>query len=760
MIPWICLSAAIVLILCPLHTSSRSYSNGLIFYELKTHRPYLPPTVSVSRGRNLASVKYSEKGSIWSTFGQPCECNGPTCGCCAGLKVDQYRFDQKVCANVSFVPHLEEAQLEVFLNGRPSSKYGISVRNPAPFCIPVMMGVPMAMCVQMTDVTVVGNNLNMCMDFVVRMATTDLFEMHFQCMRMGLDGLQYVDKNGNPVLPVGDGQSDDPEEYEYAELEDQPEEYPYQEDVKEEAPTQGYQSDNNLQQMNTTLTTGQVEEDEKEENQSMGYQPLITNNQAQKIEPQLNLEELSYQPQKNQTLSEPSKQNQVEKEEGTQNEESGYQTLGQIKVEDQKEEKPAKKQPEIQQPSENTLDEKEPMGYQPPVAMDPHKVPEEQHLSEDLQEEEEKTLESEGDHQEDEELEDVEPLPIESEMLMASDQSEEAPLEEEAEETPAEDAKETAAEAAEKEKETETDSQQETPDNDNGYGESGLRPSQVIETITNSIKATEAPTTTTTATITKIPTTTTKIPTAATTFNKPNIGIDDTNNGEKTVEAEGEKTVEEPEKEGETSEEGEAEDDEEDSTTVAVEMENDSDNEINVDDDDEVEKKNRVKEPPSQVKKGETKQEEAAEEKAEEGVQKEEREPEKEVKASHEEKVNPNDTAAEEDEDKEEEGEDGEDEEEEGEEDEDDEEEEEEDDEKEEGEVDAAEESAEAAKPEESAVKIDENGNGYENAYANANENASGNAYGNANATPAAKSLSRRRRLRTRRLPRPLRKHH
>lgn len=665
-----------------------------------------------------------------------------------------------VCANVSFVPHLEEAQLEVFLNGRPSSKYGISVRNPAPFCIPIMMGVPMAMCVQMTDVTVVGNNLNMCMDFVVRMATTDLFEMHFQCMRMGLDGLQYVDKNGKPVLPMGDGQSDDPEEYEYAELEDQPEEYPYQEDVKEEAPSQGYQPDNNQQQKNTTLTTDQVKEDEMEKNQSMGYQPLIINNQAQKIEPQLNLEELIYQPQKNQTLSEPAKQDQVDKEEDTQNEESGYQTLGQIKVEDQKEEKPAEKQPDIQQPSENTLDEDEPMGYQPPMAMVPQKVPEEQPLAEDLQEEEEKTLEGEGDHQEDEELEDVEPLPIESEMLMASDQAEEAPFEEEAEETPAEDAKETAAEAAEKEKETGTESEQETPDNDNGYGESGLRPSQVIETITNSIKATEAPTTTTTttATITKIPTTTTKMPTTATTFNKPNIVIDGTNNGEKTVEAEGEKTVEEPEKEGELSEEGDAEDDEEDSTTVAVEMENDSDNEINVDDDDEVEKKNRVKEPPSQVKKEEKKQEEGAEEKSEEGVQKEEIEPEKEVKASHEEKVNPNDTAAEEDEDNEEE-EDGEDEE--GEEDEDDEEEEdEEDDEKEEGEVDAAEESAEAAKPEESAVKIDENGNGYENAYANANENASGNAYGNANATPAAKSLSRRRRLRTRRLPRPLRKHH
>lgn len=92
---FICLASLLLLASLLASTEARSYSNGLIFYELATHTPYLPPTVSVSRGRNLASVKYSEKGSIWSTFGQPCNCHGAACGCCAGLKVDQYKFDQK-----------------------------------------------------------------------------------------------------------------------------------------------------------------------------------------------------------------------------------------------------------------------------------------------------------------------------------------------------------------------------------------------------------------------------------------------------------------------------------------------------------------------------------------------------------------------------------------------------------------------------------------------------------------------------------------
>ncbi|KNC29100.1 hypothetical protein FF38_03887 [Lucilia cuprina] len=83
------LSSSILLVEC------RSYNNGLIFYNLENHNTYLPPTISVSRGRGLAKFKYSARGSIWSTFGKPCDCEGPLCGCCVGIKVKQYNFDQK-----------------------------------------------------------------------------------------------------------------------------------------------------------------------------------------------------------------------------------------------------------------------------------------------------------------------------------------------------------------------------------------------------------------------------------------------------------------------------------------------------------------------------------------------------------------------------------------------------------------------------------------------------------------------------------------
>ncbi|KAH8408901.1 hypothetical protein KR009_003620 [Drosophila setifemur] len=678
----------LVLVLCPSSVYSRSYSNGLIFYELNSHTPYLPPTVSVSRGRNLASVKYSEKGSIWSTFGQPCECSGPICGCCAGLKVDQYQFDQKVCANVTFVPRLEEAQLEVYLNGRPSSKYGISLRNPSPFCIPVMMGVPMAMCVQMTDVMMVGNNLNMCMDFVVRMATTDLFEMHFQCMRMGLDGLQYVDKNGKPVLPsngqqaddeVVDGDGDDEEEEygEYAELEQDP--------SQEDQPL-GYPIPNLVQPVANEILKV---EDHPKEDQLQSYKPIAHPSlvyQLQKIPPQKieaqkietpNIEAQKIEAQKIQ----PPKEDGLKEEQLGSDEPINYQPP-MVDLHQEIEPQPTN---EVQ-PMEDQLKQDQP---QEDLQQDKNEV--DNYYQPQMEKEEgvggkDDDKEKEGNGEEDLQ---PEPLPIESEMLMASDQVKDPAIQEEVEDeeeakekekTPTMQEKESEMETekeTESEKESETESEKEpekereketeketdpekeseleketeTEPETDGLDNNNYSESQVIETLTDSIKPVEAtkipatPTTqmpvSSTTTTVKI---TTNITTDATTNKQPNFVV--TNNGEEAEtevkksteeEEEGEETAEDAEEEAEGD--GEEEEDEEaeavETTSVAVEVENDSNNEINVDDDgdDGGEKKSQVREPQTKVE-GDQKEREEGEvvaQKVEKKVEKSaEKEPENE----------------------------------------------------------------------------------------------------------------------------------
>ncbi|XP_046802551.1 myb-like protein X [Lucilia cuprina] len=212
------LSSSILLVEC------RSYNNGLIFYNLENHNTYLPPTISVSRGRGLAKFKYSARGSIWSTFGKPCDCEGPLCGCCVGIKVKQYNFDQKMCVNVSYVRPKDEIQMEVFLSDTATAKYGIAARNPSPLCVPIMMGIPMSMCVQMSNIAVQGDNLNMCMDFLVRLASTQLFEMHFQCMKVGLQGASWVGPDGQPVIPSNESKIKDRDSKESEEYYDEAEE--------------------------------------------------------------------------------------------------------------------------------------------------------------------------------------------------------------------------------------------------------------------------------------------------------------------------------------------------------------------------------------------------------------------------------------------------------------------------------------------------------------------------------------------------------
>lgn len=108
-----------------------------------------------------------------------------------------------VCANVAYrrQQRHREILLDVLLDERATVRYGISARNPSPFCIPIMLGIPMSMCVQLSNIAVIGNNLNICMDFMVNMGTAQLLQMHFQCMMVGAQGLQWVDTEGQSVIP-------------------------------------------------------------------------------------------------------------------------------------------------------------------------------------------------------------------------------------------------------------------------------------------------------------------------------------------------------------------------------------------------------------------------------------------------------------------------------------------------------------------------------------------------------------------------------
>lgn len=68
----------------------------IMFYDWNSKDVLTPPTVSVIPGSDNDSFNMSSFVNIRLPFiGQPCGCYELNCGCCAGMMVQQFNFDQK-----------------------------------------------------------------------------------------------------------------------------------------------------------------------------------------------------------------------------------------------------------------------------------------------------------------------------------------------------------------------------------------------------------------------------------------------------------------------------------------------------------------------------------------------------------------------------------------------------------------------------------------------------------------------------------------
>lgn len=87
--------------------------NPVVFYDLKTREPLQPPIIKILPGSENESFNMSSVINIRLPFiGQPCKfryftevflkfpsstggCESFTCGCCAGMMIEQFNFDQQ-----------------------------------------------------------------------------------------------------------------------------------------------------------------------------------------------------------------------------------------------------------------------------------------------------------------------------------------------------------------------------------------------------------------------------------------------------------------------------------------------------------------------------------------------------------------------------------------------------------------------------------------------------------------------------------------
>ncbi|ENN81099.1 hypothetical protein D910_02634 [Dendroctonus ponderosae] len=132
-----------------------------------------------------------------------CTCQQLTCGCCLGINLNQFQFNREGCMNFTYDPDEFAVNMDMIMDGNPVFSNSFSARNPPALCIPVPIPyIPLQVetCAKLFDIYTPGQNLHMCFDFETKVDRATVLVLHFDCMRMGNDGVALV-KPGDSVPP-------------------------------------------------------------------------------------------------------------------------------------------------------------------------------------------------------------------------------------------------------------------------------------------------------------------------------------------------------------------------------------------------------------------------------------------------------------------------------------------------------------------------------------------------------------------------------
>lgn len=109
------------------------------------------------------------------------------------MNIEYFNFNQRACMNFTYDPEEFSLKLDMLMNDNSVFAQSISGRNPPPACMPFPIPYlpSIDLCVRFFNIHTPGYNIFMCIDFETRIERAPVLVLHFDCMRMGMDGISY-----------------------------------------------------------------------------------------------------------------------------------------------------------------------------------------------------------------------------------------------------------------------------------------------------------------------------------------------------------------------------------------------------------------------------------------------------------------------------------------------------------------------------------------------------------------------------------------
>lgn len=113
--------------------------------------------------------------------------------------------------NITYIPDEFAFKMALMMNDRVLFKNKVSGKNPPPMCVRVPRVRALKFCARFSNIYFTGTNMHVCIDADINWESNQLFQMSFDCFRLGTGGIASVapeSGGGVPQIPEEEDEED------------------------------------------------------------------------------------------------------------------------------------------------------------------------------------------------------------------------------------------------------------------------------------------------------------------------------------------------------------------------------------------------------------------------------------------------------------------------------------------------------------------------------------------------------------------------